>query len=78
MEVVMIVYDERLLCLHDEEGRECITFTLDDGNYDPAVGHIDQILGNRYRVIRRAEVEPFEDGRRYWVVHGIKIADRRH
>jgi len=69
---------ERLLCLHAEDGKISVVFSLHDEDYDPAVGHVDQIFGNRFRVIRRAEVEPQNDGHSYWVVHGLKMVDRYH
>ncbi len=70
----MFVHDETLLCLHSEDGRASMTFSLAGEDCDPPVGRKDYIFGIPYLVIRCAEMEPCQDGNSYLVVHGKKVA----
>lgn len=78
MESVMFVPNERLLCVHAEDGKENLIFVCEDDGYDPQVGTTDQMKEYRFRVIRRAQVELCQDGNSYWVIHAMKIAQTFH
>lgn len=70
--------NERLLCLHSEDGRESVVFRVFEEDYDPPIGCEDIIQNQRYRVIRAAQVEVFQDGNSYWTIHAMKVAHRCH
>ncbi len=78
MEGAMFVPDERLLCLHAADGKENLFFRCEDESYDPPIGSTDRVVGYRFRVIRRAQVEPCLDGNSYWVIHALRLAQTYH